>query len=213
MLKGSYKFLAHPFHGDSSSEPIEIDFTPPFKRISMISTLEEALKVKFPRPLNSQECNKFLCDLCEERGIKVTPPMTTSRILDTLTGEFIEPLCKNPTFITDHPQVMSPLAKYHRNDSELTERFELFIMGKEFCNAYTELNNPHVQRECFKSQLEDKKKGDDEAQMVDWTFVDALDHGLPPTGGWGLGIDRLVMLLTGQTNIKEVITFPMMRDV
>jgi lysyl-tRNA synthetase class 2 len=106
---------------------------------------------------------------------------------------------------------MSPLAKYHRADRELIERFELFINGKEICNACTELNDPHVQRECFASQLKDREAGDDEAQQVDWTFVDALDHGLPPTGGWGMGIDRLVMLLTGQNNIKEVLTFPMMR--
>lgn len=96
-------------------------------------------------------------------------------------------------------------------DTKNAERFELFIVGKEFCNTYTELNNPHVQRECFASQLKDREAGDDESQMVDWTFIDALDHGLAPTGGWGMGIDRLVMLLTGQSNIKEVLTFPMMK--
>lgn len=211
-LKGSYKFMAIPFHGEKSSTPVEVDFTPPFRRIPMIKTLEEVLEVTFPRPLDSDECNAFLRDLCEKRGIEVTPPMTTTRLLDTLTGEFLEPMCVNPTFIIDHPQVMSPLAKYHRNDRELTERFEMFCMGKEFVNAYTELNDPHVQRDCFSSQLKDREAGDDEAQKVDWTFVNALDHGLPPTGGWGMGIDRLVMLLTGQSNIKEVLSFPMMKS-
>jgi len=210
-IKKSHRFTVVPLEGGGASKPIEIDFTPPFRQVPMIETLEELLEVTFPRPLDSDECNEFLVELCAKRGVKATPPLTTSRLLDTLVGEYIEPTCVNPTFITEHPQIMSPLAKYHRSKPELTERFELFICGKEFCNAYTELNNPHKQRECFRDQLKDRQKGDDEAQLVDWNFVDALDHGLPPTGGWGMGIDRLVMLFTGQTNIKEVLAFPMMK--
>lgn len=117
----------------------------------------------------------------------------------------------NPTFITEHPQIMSPLAKWHRSEKGLTERFELFVMKKEICNAYTELNDPVVQRQRFEQQAKDKAAGDDEAQMVDETFCTALEYGLPPTGGWGLGVDRLTMFLTDANNIKEVLLFPAMK--
>ena len=106
---------------------------------------------------------------------------------------------------------MSPLAKYHRTEAGLTERFELFVMKKEICNAYTELNDPFVQRERFSQQANDKAAGDDEAQLVDENFCTALEYGLPPTGGWGLGIDRLTMFLTDSNNIKEVLLFPAMK--
>jgi lysyl-tRNA synthetase, class II len=119
-----------------------------------------------------------------------------------LVGQFLEEQCINPTFICDHPQVMSPLAKWHRSEIGLTERFELFVMKKEVCNAYTELNDPFVQRERFEQQAKDKEAGDDEAQVIDETFCTSLEYGLPPTGGWGLGIDRLTMFLTNSNNIK-----------
>lgn len=121
-------------------------------------------------------------------------------------GEFVEPLCINPTFICDHPEVMSPLAKYHRARPGLTERFELFVNGKELCNAYTELNNPFVQRQRFEQQAKDKAAGDDEAMFVDQDFLKAMEYGLPPTGGWGMGIDRLAMFLTDNISIREVST-------
>ena len=108
---------------------------------------------------------------------------------------------------------MSPLAKYHRSKAGLTERFELFINGHEYCNAYTELNNPFVQRERFAEQAKDKDAGDEEAQLIDENFCTAIEFGLPPTGGWGLGIDRLCMLLTDSANIKEVLLFPAMRPL
>merc|ERR1719215_1602016 len=111
----------------------------------------------------------------------------------------------------DHPELMSPLAKYHRDKPGFTERFEMFVLGKELCNAYTELNNPKVQRERFMTQAADKAAGDDEAQMMDEDFVVALEYGLPPTAGWGLGIDRMCMFLSGVDNIKEVLLFPAMR--
>lgn len=132
-------------------------------------------------------------------------------MLDKLVGEFIENQCINPSFIVGHPQVMSPLAKYHRSRPGLCERFEAFVATKEICNAYTELNDPFDQRERFEEQTKQKNAGDDEAQGVDETFINALEYGLPPTGGWGLGIDRLVMFLTDSANIKEVLLFPAMR--
>lgn len=123
----------------------------------------------------------------------------------------MEPLCINPTFICDHPEVMSPLAKYHRSRPGLTERFELFINGKELCNAYTELNNPFVQRQRFEQQAKDKAMGDDEAMFVDTEFLRSMEYGLPPTGGWGMGIDRLCMFLTDNISIREVLLFPAMK--
>lgn len=119
-----------------------------------------------------------------------------------MVGEFIEEKCINPSYITEHPQIMSPLAKWHRSIPGLTERFELFVMKKEVCNAYTELNDPAVQRERFEQQAKDKAAGDDEAQAVDENFCTALEYGLPPTAGWGMGIDRLTMFLTDSNNIK-----------
>ncbi|XP_047345197.1 lysine--tRNA ligase isoform X1 [Vespa velutina] len=210
-IHGSYKLLYHPNGPDG--EVVEIDFTPPFKRISMMKTLEEILEVKLPDAdkLDTLEANTMLNDLCVKHDIECPPPRTTARLLDKLVGEFIEKRCINPTYILDHPQVMSPLAKWHRSDAGLTERFELFIMKKEICNAYTELNDPLVQRERFEQQAKDKAAGDDEAQMVDENFCTSLEYGLPPTAGWGMGIDRLCMFLTDSNNIKEVLLFPAMK--
>jgi lysyl-tRNA synthetase class 2 len=128
-----------------------------------------------------------------------------------LVGDYIEVDCINPTFITGHPMVMSPLAKKHRERPGLCERFECFVATKEICNAYTELNDPFDQRERFEQQAKDKDAGDDEAQAIDENFCQALEYGLPPTGGWGMGIDRLVMFLTNSSNIKEVLLFPAMK--
>uniref|UniRef100_U5EUE8 Lysine--tRNA ligase n=1 Tax=Corethrella appendiculata TaxID=1370023 RepID=U5EUE8_9DIPT len=210
-IHGTYKIKYHP-DGPEGKE-YEIDFTPPFKRVSMLKSLEEILKVKFPsaESMNTPETNKFFDALCIKHQIECPAPRTTARLLDKLVGEFLEENCINPTFITDHPQIMSPLAKYHRSQAGLTERFELFIMKKEICNAYTELNDPAVQRERFEQQASDKAAGDDEAQMVDENFCTALEYGLPPTGGWGMGIDRLTMFLTDTNNIKEVLLFPAMK--
>lgn len=201
-IHGTYKIKYHPEGSEGPEE--EIDFTPPFRRVSMIKTLEEKLNVKFPpaTTFNSKETTEFLSQLCAKHQIECPPPRTTARLLDKLVGDFIEETCINPTFICEHPQIMSPLAKYHRSEPGLTERFELFVMKKEVCNAYTELNDPMVQRERFAQQANDKAAGDDEAQLIDENFCTALEYGLPPTGGWGLGIDRLTMFLTDTNNIK-----------
>ncbi|KAJ2027117.1 Lysine--tRNA ligase [Coemansia sp. S2] len=133
-------------------------------------------------------------------------------MLDKLVGEFLEvQAMERPLFITNHPQMMSPLAKYHRSIPGLCERFELFVATKEVCNAYTELNDPKVQRERFAQQADDKAAGDDEAQLIDENFCTSLEYGLPPTGGWGMGIERLCMFLTDSQNIKEVLLFPAMK--
>lgn len=221
-VTGSYKVKYHPRppnEDGSEGEVYEIDFTPPFKRIPMISELESILatrtgdKVKFPPAdtLHTDEAQKFLSDLCTKHGVDCPNPRTAARLLDKLVGEFIEPHCISPTFIIEHPEVMCPLAKYHRSIPGLTERFELFCGGKEIVNAYTELNDPVVQRQRFEQQAKDKAAGDDEAQLVDENFCQALEYGLPPTGGYGLGIDRLTMFLTDSYNIKEVLFFPAMK--
>jgi len=162
--------------------------------------------------IESPEFNQKLKDLCQKHELECEPPLTTARLLDTLAGEFIEDKQgHNPFFITEHPQIMSPLAKWHRSKPFLTERFECFVNGKEICNAYTELNDPQKQRQCFVDQGKAKDLGDDEAQGYDEGFCTALEYGLPPTAGWGCGVDRLTMFLADHNNIKEVILFPAMK--
>ncbi|CAN6282339.1 unnamed protein product [Urochloa humidicola] len=208
-LTGGYKIK---FHANGvTNPPIEIDFTPPFRRIDMIKDLEAMANLSIPEDLSSDEANRYLIEACAKYDVKCPPPQTTSRLLDKLVGHFLEETCVNPTFIINHPEIMSPLAKWHRSRPGLTERFELFVNKHEVCNAYTELNDPVVQRQRFEEQLKDRQSGDDEAMALDETFCTALEYGLPPTGGWGLGIDRLTMLLTDSQNIKEVLLFPAMK--
>jgi lysyl-tRNA synthetase class 2 len=188
-----------------------IDFTPPYRRISIMSELEKRLGIKFPSELGSEESATILKAECIKNNVNCSAPQTIARMIDKLVAHFIEPECINPTFLCDHPVIMSPLAKTHRTNPNLTERFELFVNCRELCNAYTELNDPKIQRERFMEQAKDKNSGDTEAQILDEDFCEALEYGLPPCGGWGIGIDRLVMLLTNQTNIREVILFPTMK--
>jgi len=208
-ITGGFKITYHPEGMDKP--PIEIDFTPPFRRISMLEGLQQYGDIKIPADLASEETAAYLSRICDERKINCPEPRTVARLLDKLVGEYIEVQCIHPTFICDHPEIMSPLAKYHRYIRQLTERFELFVNTREVCNAYTELNNPRIQRERFEQQAKDKEKGDDEAQLIDENFCTSLEYGLPPTGGWGMGIDRMCMLLTDSVNIKEVILFPAMK--
>jgi len=210
-ITGSYKVKYHP--DESSEEVWEADFTPPFRRFYMFPELEKILKTKLPAPteLHTEGARAELDRICVAQGVDCSAPRTAARLLDKLVGEYLEEASISPTFICDHPQVMSPLAKWHRTVPGLTERFELFVFKKEIANAYTELNDPKVQRERFEQQAKDKDAGDEEAQMVDENFCQALEYGLPPTGGWGLGIDRMAMFLTDSNNIKEVILFPAMK--
>jgi lysyl-tRNA synthetase class 2 len=208
-LTGGYKVKYHA--NGLENEPIEIDFTPPFRRIDMIEELEKMANLNIPKDFTSEETRKYLVDACTKFDIKCAPPQTVARLLDKLVGHFLEEVCVNPAFIMNHPEIMSPLAKWHRSKPGLTERFELFINKHELCNAYTELNDPVVQRQRFADQLKDRQSGDDEAMALDETFCTALEYGLPPTGGWGIGIDRLAMMLTDSQNIKEVLLFPAMK--
>ncbi|KPA73299.1 putative lysyl-tRNA synthetase [Leptomonas pyrrhocoris] len=200
---------------DSEGNPlpeVTFNFNKPFKRLRIIPELEKRLKVSLANV--DFDCDagvQFLMDLCKKHKAECPPPYTAPRLLDALVAEFLEPECHDPCFICDHPRVMSPLAKWHRDDVRLTERFELFVNKKELVNAYTELNNPIVQRAEFVKQMANRDKGDDESMEIDEGFIRALEHALPPTGGWGLGIDRLTMFMTSQANIKEVLLFPAMK--
>lgn len=210
-ITGSTQVKYHPEGMDGPE--ITIDFTAPFRRFSMIDELESKMNVKFPdsSTFATPEFTAFLEGLCTEFKVECSAPRTTARLLDKLVGHFIEVQCINPTFICDHPQIMSPLAKAHRSRPGLTERFEVFVATREICNSYTELNDPVDQRSRFAQQMNDKAAGDDEAQDIDENFCQALEYGLPPTGGWGVGIDRLTMFLTDCNNIKEVLLFPAMK--
>jgi len=212
-IKGTHVIQYHQ-HGPDQP-PVTIDFTPPFRRVSMIEGLEEVLKIKLPaaNEYDKEETREFLDKLCAEKGVDCSAPRTASRLLDKLVGEYLESQAINPMFITDHPAVMSPLAKWHSDPAKIGQcaRFELFVCTKEICNSYTELNDPKVQRERFESQAKDKAAGDVEAQMIDETFCTSLEYGLPPTAGWGMGLDRVTMFLTDSNNIKEVLLFPAMK--
>lgn len=208
-VTGSHVLTYHPDGPDGDA--VTIDFSRPWRRLNMLEGLEEFAGIKVPYPLASEEARAFLDAKAAEMGVECPAPRTTARLLDKLVGEFVEPKCVNPTFICEHPEIASPLAKYHRSKPGLTERFELFVNSTELVNAYTELNNPRVQRDRFSAQARDQAAGDDEAQLVDEDFCVALEYGLPPTGGWGMGIDRLCMFLNDVNTIKEVLLFPAMK--
>ena len=152
-----------------------------------------------------------LATWCKNSGIEVDGSMGKGKLIDEIFGEKCEGNYIQPTFITDYPKEMSPLCKAHRDNPELTERFELMVNGKEIANAYTELNDPIDQRERFEEQMKLSAKGDDEAMFIDQDFLRALEYGMPPTSGMGIGIDRLVMLMTNQSSIQEVLFFPQMK--
>ena len=201
------------FHTQTGEE-YKVNWEKPWRRVQMIPALEEACGENFPPgdQLHTAETGEFLKKILKKMKVDCTPPLTNARMIDKLVGEFIEETCISPTFIIGHPQMMSPLAKYHRTAPGLCERFEAFVCKKEIVNAYTELNDPFDQRLRFEEQARQKLQGDDEAQMVDETFCTSLEYGLPPTGGFGMGIDRLVMFLTDHYSIKEVLAFPFMKD-
>lgn len=214
QLNGSPILPFAPHDSEGKQLPsTTFNFSKPFKRLRVIPELEQRLNISFANiDFESEECTEFLLQICKQNDVECIPPLTVPRLLDTLIAEFLEPECHDPCFIIDHPRVMSPLAKWHRENVHLSERFELFVNKKELVNAYTELNNPIIQRQEFVKQIKNREKGDDEAMEIDEGFITALEYALPPTGGWGLGIDRLVMLLTNNANIKEVLLFPAMKN-
>ncbi len=183
-----------------------ISFKTPFKRITMIDAIKEYTGIDINGMDEAQ-----LRDVCKQLHIEADETMGKGKMIDEIFGEKCEGNYIQPTFITDYPREMSPLCKRHRNNPELTERFELMVNGKELANAYSELNDPIDQLGRFQEQLKLSEKGDDEAMFIDMDFVRSLEYGMPPTSGMGIGMDRLVMLMTGQQTIQEVLFFPQMK--
>ncbi|WP_278699069.1 lysine--tRNA ligase [Leyella stercorea] len=183
-----------------------ISFKAPYRRLPILDAIKE--KTGFDCNGKSEE---EIRAFCLEKGLEVDETFGKGKLIDELFGEFCEGTFIQPTFITDYPVEMSPLTKMHRSKTGLTERFELMVNGKELANAYSELNDPLDQEERFKEQMRLADKGDDEAMIIDQDFLRALQYGMPPTSGIGIGIDRLVMLMTGQTTIQEVLFFPQMK--
>ena len=183
-----------------------ISFKAPYRRLPILDAIKE--KTGFVCDGKSEE---EIRDFCKQKGMEVDETMGKGKLIDELFGEFCEGTYIQPTFITDYPVEMSPLTKKHRSKPGLTERFELMVNGKELANAYSELNDPIDQEERFIDQMKLADKGDDEAMIIDYDFLRALQYGMPPTSGIGIGIDRLVMLMTGKTYIQEVLFFPQMK--
>jgi lysyl-tRNA synthetase class 2 len=184
----------------------EIDFTPPWKRLTMFDAIKE-FTGKNLRGMSEESLRKT----AKELHVEVVPGAGTGAIIDEIFGELVEPKLIHPTFITDYPIEMSPLAKKHRSEDGLVERFEVIANGRELCNAFSELNDPIDQRQRFEEQMKLRARGDEEAQVLDEDFLRALEYGMPPTTGLGIGIDRLTMLFTGQDSIRDVIFFPQMK--
>ena len=184
----------------------EINFARPFRRLTMTDAIKD--KTGFDITGKSEE---ELRAKCNELGIEIDDTMGKGKLIDAIFGEKCEADLIQPTFIMDYPIEMSPLCKRHRANPDLTERFELFVAGKELCNAYSELNDPIDQLKRFQEQLKLSEKGDDEAMFIDMDFVRALEYGMPPCSGMGIGIDRLTMFMTGTQTIQDVLFFPQMR--
>jgi lysyl-tRNA synthetase class 2 len=211
MMDFTEKMIEKVAHDVCGSTEIEvggnkISLKAPYKRISM----RDAILEFTGKDINGKSETE-LKDICKELGIETDSSMGKGKLIDEIFGEKCEAHFIQPTFITDYPIEMSPLCKKHRDNPELTERFELMINGKEIANAYSELNDPIDQRERFEEQMSLSEKGDDEAMFIDQDFLRALEYGMPPTSGMGIGIDRLVMLLTNNISIQEVLFFPQMR--
>ena len=184
----------------------QISFKAPFRRLSMT----EAIKEKTGYDITGQN-EEQLREACQRLGVEIDSTMGKGKLIDAIFGTYCEEHLIQPTFITDYPIEMSPLCKRHRSNPDLTERFELFVNGKELCNAYSELNDPIDQYERFQEQLRLSEKGDDEAMFIDMDFVRALEYGMPTCSGMGIGIDRLTMFMTGQQTIQDVLLFPQMK--
>ena len=184
----------------------EVDFGGTFRRLPILEAIKEYAGVDVKGMDEDQ-----LRETCKQLHVEIDPSFGKGKFIDAIFGEYCEDKLIQPTFIIDYPVEMSPLTKRHREDPTLTERFELFVCGKELANAYSELNDPIDQLERFEEQAALKSKGDDEAMFIDYDFVRALEYGMPPTSGLGMGIDRLTMFMTGQTTIQDVLFFPQMR--
>lgn len=185
----------------------ELDFSTSFKRLHMVDAIKEATGIDFWQEMTVEEARK----LADDNGIKYESWWKVGHIINAFFEEKVQDTLEQPIFIYGHPVEVSPLAKINEEDSRFTDRFELYILGKEYANAFSELNDPIDQRKRFKAQAQENAEGNDEAQPIDEDFVEALEYGMPPTGGLGVGIDRMVMLMTDAKSIRDVLLFPTMR--
>jgi lysyl-tRNA synthetase class 2 len=202
--------IAQEVHGTTkiNYQGQEVDLTPAWRRVSMTDLIRETVGVDFTAQMSDEEAHT----LAKEHKVPVEKHMTFGHIVNAFFETFCEHTLIQPTFVTGHPVAISPLAKKKESDPRFTDRFELFIVAREHANAFTELNDPIDQRERFEAQMSEKEAGNDEAHEMDDDFIRALEYGMPPTGGLGIGIDRLVMLLTDAPSIRDVLLFPHMRD-
>ncbi len=187
----------------------EIDFTPPWNRITMLDAIKEHAGVDFSLITELEQARAK----AKELGVPIEKSFGIGKIVNEVFEHFVEEKLVQPTFIIGHPKEISPLAKSNKDNGEITDRFETFVFGRELCNGFSELNDPIDQKERFVKQAEDRTAGDDEAHMMDEDYIAALEYGMPPTGGLGIGIDRLVMFLTNSTSIRDVLLFPQMRKL
>ncbi|WP_158738490.1 lysine--tRNA ligase [Alteribacillus sp. YIM 98480] len=185
----------------------EVDLTPAWRRVHMVDAIKEEVGVDFWQDMSDEEARS----LAKEHRVPVKETMAFGHVVNEFFEHFVEEKLIQPTFVYGHPVAISPLAKKNAEDPRFTDRFELFIVGREHANAFTELNDPIDQRQRFEAQVKEREQGDDEAHMMDTDYLEAMEYGLPPTGGLGIGIDRLVMLLTNSASIRDVLLFPQMR--
>jgi len=201
--------IAEQVHGSTTVAygEVDVDLAPRWKRIHMVDAIKEHTGVDFWPETSDEEAR----ELAKEHNIQITDMMTYGHIVNEFFEQVVEEKLIQPTFIYGHPVEISPLAKKNAEDERFTDRFELFIVGREHANAFTELNDPIDQRARFEAQVAERDAGNDEAHLMDEDFIEALEYGMPPTGGLGIGIDRLVMLLTNAPSIRDVLLFPQMR--
>jgi lysyl-tRNA synthetase class 2 len=209
LVEDMVAFIAQEVSGTTriTYQGNEIELAPPWRRLPLRQVILDKTGVDIDAHLTLRELQRRV----DELGLKVEPQPTWGKLVDELLSEFVEPTLIQPAFVTDYPLELSPLAKKRPDNPHYVERFEPFVGGLELGNAFSELNDPLDQRERFEAQAAARTRGDEEAHPLDEDFIAALEYGMPPTGGLGIGIDRLVMLLTDQTSIREVILFPQLR--
>src|SRR5699024_9793875 len=202
-------YIAEQLHGSTTIQYGEdtIELAPKWKRLHMVDAIKEYVGVDFWGEVSDEEARA----LAKEHHIEITDNMTYGHIVNEFFEQRVEEQLVQPTFIYGHPVEISPLAKKNKEDERYTDRFELFIVRREHANAFTELNDPIDQRQRFEAQVAERDAGNDEAHLMDEDFLEALEYGMPPTGGLGIGVDRLVMLLTNAPSIRDVLLFPQMR--
>ena len=210
LTENLFKFIAKQIYNSYVIKfgDVEIDLEKPFEKITMLDAVKKYADIDFMQ-INLEQAKK----LADERNIKYEPYHRKGDLLNLFFEEYAEKNLVMPTFLLDHPVEISPLTKRKPDNPDYTERFELFIMGREFANAYSELNDPIDQRERFLYQEKLRDAGDDEANMIDEDFLTAMEYGMPPTGGLGIGIDRLVMLFTDSASIRDILLFPTMKSL